>query len=304
MSEQTTQIKVGVTAVIALCILIFGIIWGKEFRFAQEFTVFKIHFDNVYGLESGDPVLWSGINCGEVIDIQFNPSEARGAIVTVRLSIKKPVLYSDYVITIEDAGLMGDKMVTIDQGSKGNPIEIMEKLSGVEPSGLQQLTKDAKIVIRNVNKLLDQISTSISELDMTEFSRSLKKSVEDLGSTAKELRDLIESNKPGINDAVMNFGESSKRFKGIIEKNDQSISRIIQNADSLTAKLDRILTHVDSSTAVFDTLKTYIENRDGTIRKLFFSDSLYYEFRAMNRNLDSLITRARKGDLNLKLDWW
>jgi len=180
----------------------------------------------------------------------------------------------------------------------------METLSGSEPTGLQQFTKDAKQTMDNFNKLLEQISYSVSELDMIELSQSLKTSVEDLGSTAKELHDLIKSNRPGIDDAVMNFGESSKKFKGIVEKNEQSISRIIQNADSLTAKLDRVLTHIDSSTAVFDTLKTYVENRDGTIRKLFFSDSLYYEFRAMSRNLDSLITRARSGELRLNVDLW
>lgn len=301
MIDKKTQLKVGVTTVVAVGIIVIGIIWGKEYRFTQDFTVLRIRFENVNGLDKGDPVLWAGLRCGEVIDVKLDPSGAKGAIVVVRMALKQPILYSDYVIRAEDFSLMGDKMVTIDQGREGQAVDLRETLTGTGTAGMQGLSKQATEVLEQINTFLFNLNSSI---DLGELNRSMKVSIEDLGVAAVNLRELLTKNRAAIENAVKNFEDSSEEFKKIISGNDETITRILTRADTLTSRLNNVLARWDSSTVFLDTLRTYVENQDGTIRKLFFSDSLYNEIRTIGQNLDSLITQAREGELHFNIDWW
>ena len=132
----------------------------------------------------------------------------------------------------------------------------------------------------------------------------MKTSIEDMGTAAIELRDLIAKNRNAIETAVKNFEDSSEELKKIISGNDEAITRILTGAETLTKRFNSVLARWDMSTVFLDTLRTYVENQDGTIRKLFLSDSLYNEFRTIGSNLDSLINQARKGEFHLNVDLW
>jgi len=301
MVEKKAQFYVGITAVIGICIIVLGTIWGKELRFAQDSTTLRIRFENVGGLSKGDPVMWSGINSGDVVEVKIDPSGQPGAIVFVRLKISDPTIYTDYSIRIEDFGLMGDKMVTIYKGISGQPINLAEILAGKQPQGIQVLTQKTSVILDQINTFLTHLNSSVN---LGELNQSMKESIDQMRSAAVDLRELVAENKPAIERAVRNFEASSQKINEIISENDETITHIVNSADSLITGFNAAIAHWDSSIVFLDTLRVYVENNDGTMRKLFTSDSLYNELRAVGYSLDSLLTQARDGKLHLNLDWW
>jgi ABC-type transporter Mla subunit MlaD len=53
MEGKSTDVKVGITVILAAIILILGILWIGEFRLSRKWASYVVYFDEVGGLSSG-----------------------------------------------------------------------------------------------------------------------------------------------------------------------------------------------------------------------------------------------------------
>ena len=81
--SRRTDIQVGITVLVALGILLWGVTWLKEFSLARKQRVWIVHFPQTGGLAAADEVQVNGIRLGDVRDVALVPD---GVIVNLQLS--------------------------------------------------------------------------------------------------------------------------------------------------------------------------------------------------------------------------
>jgi hypothetical protein len=140
--------------------LLFGVglflIGSRQKVFTRGFHVYS-DFTSVSGLETGANVRVSGLEAGEVEEIQV-PSQASSLFrVKLRLTEKvHPLVRQDSLAVIQTEGLVGDKFVEIDKGSDQTE-ECQEggTIPSKEPFDFADLMQDARNLFKTTNTTLE-----------------------------------------------------------------------------------------------------------------------------------------------------
>lgn len=221
---MSKDLKVGFFVLMGLALagLVIFLI-GNERRFFDTSLEFYTEFDDVEGLRPGAPVMMSGVRVGQVEDVGYGEDGSDG--VQVELSIVADGarrIRTDATVHIENKGLLGDKMLVIDPGKTGEPIEegafiasskedgLMDRLDGVaveaegalrdvraltKTLGDEQLHEDLRGSVRGINTLLREVTEGKGYphrflTDPAEAER-ISKAVESLSGSAEELNHTL-----------------------------------------------------------------------------------------------------------------
>ncbi|MGH7815529.1 MAG: MlaD family protein [Candidatus Binataceae bacterium] len=119
-----SAMRVGATIAAALVVLCFAIFQiGHGSRLFTRTETIQTHFDRINGLQTGAPVMLSGLRIGAVDAIEF-PANPKSAYVVVKMWIEKSAavrVHTDSAAQIDSMGLLGDKYVELSPGSPGAP---------------------------------------------------------------------------------------------------------------------------------------------------------------------------------------
>jgi phospholipid/cholesterol/gamma-HCH transport system substrate-binding protein len=267
MSERKIEVIVGLFVSVAVLGLILGVVWGKNFQFFSKRQHLNLLFDNVRGLETGDPVVVRGLEMGGVERIYLNEQN-----VEVRIWFEPDVrLYSDFCVIIETKEIMGGKQITLCPGTSGKPAVITDPVRG-EVQG-------------DFNSLFAQADNLFSELD----------------TLLHETRDLLTNSKI---DNILNHMEiTSKQTRLLISeirqplissvKQIESVSERV-HSDSTVEKMTDLISRLDSAAVTFHRIALRIEDQEGTLGELVHDKKLYEDLITTTGRLDSLFVDIRK----------
>ena len=140
--NNKSQLLLGAFFVVVLGILGYYTLFLTEFSLFREQHELVVHFPDADGLREGDAVLVAGIRRGRVATLSFDPGADLERRITVALKLDSEVaLREGFGIWIEDATLLGGKLVSIDPGpAGGTPVSEGAQLYGaIEASALSGL---------------------------------------------------------------------------------------------------------------------------------------------------------------------
>ena len=205
--SQKFKIRLGLFVAGGLTLFVIAIfIIGKQKNLFNP--VFKITstFQNVGGLQIGNNVRFSGINVGTVDNIVIiNDSTVRTDLIIkeeVRQFIK-----SDCRVAIGSEGVIGDKLVTISQGSAEAPlVKEGQRLESSEPvetdaimASLRVTAGNAEVITKQLAEIMTKINTGKGTLgrliqDKT-LAENLNKTVSNLKNSSKSLDENMTAAK-------------------------------------------------------------------------------------------------------------
>lgn len=149
-------------------------------------------FNDVGGLKVGAPVRISGVNVGSIADIEFIGRELkphqRVRVTLSVLSKYKKQLDVHSVYTIKTEGLLGDKLIDIQEDLGGKPINLTKEgyIIGQDPLDIHNLADDFSRTTKYFNYLSSRMTQLVEDLQL--FARTS-------GRTVERLEDrLIEGN--------------------------------------------------------------------------------------------------------------
>lgn len=160
--------------------------------------VFKVTttFYNVSGLQVGNNVRFSGINVGVVDNIYI----INDSTVKVDMLIKKDVwkfIKSDSEVSIGSEGLIGDKLLTISQGSFDAPqVEKDQYLESNEPIETDEIMESVSITSANVEIITDQLAEIMMKINSGE------------GTLGRLIQDTTIAEN--LNQTIVNLKKSSR----------------------------------------------------------------------------------------------
>ncbi len=261
--ERKSEVLVGITVTVAIIVLTLSVIWGKGISFVSHKNRLVVRFDNVAGLEKGDPVVIRGIKQGEVENRILKPTCAE-----VRLWLRDNVpLYSDLEITIESPELMGGRQIKICPGKSNKPVDFSKVFYGKTQGDV------ADLVVR--------IDNAVSKVD----------------SLFLKFRDLL--GKDRLSRILQNVEETTDQAKLMVQENRKALRLSLERLDDMTRQLQEdstvirigdIAVKLDSTVYLMKLVTMRMEKEEGTLGKLLRDRDLYDQLLKTSADLDSLVT--------------
>ena len=223
---QKFKVRLGLFIIGGLVIFVIAIfIIGKQENLFDP--VFKITttFNNVSGLEAGSNIRFSGINVGTVDDIRI----INDTTVRVDMLIKRSVqqfIKSDCEAGIGSAGIIGDRILIITQGSEGNPI-VKEGafIRSREPVESDAIMESMKVTADNAAIISYQLADIM--VNINSGNGTLGRLIQD--STIAENIDRtiinLKNSSKGL-DENMNAAKESFLFKGYFNRKAKAAEKL------------------------------------------------------------------------------
>lgn len=157
---MSRAIKVGVFLVAGIVLFCIGLflIGSRAQFFTHHFTVYT-EFNDVDTLQTGAKVRVSGMDAGEVTDIQVPSGPASRFRLKLKVDEKfHPVIREDSLTTIETEGMVGNKFVNINKGSEHSP-ECPQgcTLRGQEPVSVGALMRQGSDIAKSVQSTIQDL---------------------------------------------------------------------------------------------------------------------------------------------------
>jgi phospholipid/cholesterol/gamma-HCH transport system substrate-binding protein len=267
MKEKKEELIVGIVVTVGVLLLVLGVVWGKKADLLEKRIWLTVRFENVRGLEKGDPVVVRGIQQGEVDDIRLGHD-----FVGVRLWVKsEATIFSDAQAFVEDRDLMGGKQIQIEPGRGPEFLPDKTVLIGNTRFDMREMLFAGGKVIAQIDSLI----TRLKGITNPERLNAVLKNVEGASAQAKG---ILEENRTAIRNTLKQLEEVTRTFK----------------EDSTAARFNKTITQIDSMVATAKRLVREAEKEDGTLKKLIKDKKLYDRLVQTSTDLDSLIEDVKK----------
>ena len=227
---QKFKIRLGLFVAGGLALFVIAVfIIGKQKNLFNP--VFKITstFHNVGGLQIGNNVRFSGINVGTFDNIVIiNDSTVRTDLI-IKEEVRK-FIKSDCKVAIGSEGVIGDKLVTISQGSAEAPlVKEGQQLRSSEPvetdaimAGLRVTVGNAEVITQQLAEIMTKINTGKGTLGRLIQDKTL---AENLNKTVLNLKKSSKSLDENMTAAKHNFflkGYFNKKAKKAAQKKEDA----------------------------------------------------------------------------------
>lgn len=300
MHKHKKEIQIGITVIVALTILFFGINYmkGKEF-FSSNNTYFAV-YSSVSGLHASNYIYINGMKVGYVKKIERMDSRGQHFLVTISIDndVKIP---HDSKLVMYSSGLLGGTEMRIDVGSSSvflnskdtidahAEIGMMDKLGGDLKPTIENITVAAAhldSVLMAINKLLDEQGRNNIEQSI----ENIKVSTEYLASISIQIDGLLDKEKVRVKQILANLESITDNFNSNSDKFNNIISNFSNIADTLAqANIGQTLRETNQSLISVSTILKKIQTGEGNIGLLINDDSLYNNLNLSAKKLDALI---------------
>lgn len=295
--NRKTNIKVGITVILALLIFIWILGWAKRITIAGDYNVLKMRFNSVSGLEIGDHITINGVKMGKVHDIKID-----GNYVLVEGYIPKSVVIKkDARATVEMMDLMGGKKIELKPGISNELFDFNDVLEGRLstdiPGALSMVgnvEQDLKEIIIDTRNLLEKINKNLSDENLV---NSLKISVKNLEEITTNLNSFLTKNNDKLEKTIDNISK-------LTDKTDQFLT---QNTDTLIATFNEtrlLISNLNKVVNSLDRIISQTESGENNLGKIVYDEELYNKLKqSINRlNEISNILLEQMNSKGIKVD--
>jgi len=287
--RRNAEFIVGLTVIAGLSILLFGILWGKNYRMASNQAGLSFIFQNTGGLRVNDPVTVSGVRKGQVTGMRLE-----NGFVRVDLNLDRDVqLYADVQAYITAVEMMGGKKVEIEPGRSGQLLDLANlkiPLRGAQTTGFSEMFLEMSKITARSGQLMQRLDSTITLaaafLDEVTFRRPLIAVLTNLQASTAAMRELVQNNQASMQQTMTNAEAASTQLRHLVERGAPQI-------DSTFITLGRTIRKLDSFTATLDDISTRLQNRQGNLGKLIYDEEAYHRLNSTIAKVDSTMVELR-----------
>ncbi|MDZ7289944.1 MAG: MlaD family protein [candidate division KSB1 bacterium] len=287
--KKNVEFKVGLVVIVGLFVLLFGILWGKNYRLAANQYRLSFLFEHTGGLQVNDPVTVNGVKKGQVAAIKLDKG-----LVRVEVLLDRDVqLFSSLRAYITAVELMGGKKVEIIPGTSGTLLNLdtlRTPLLGTQTAGIPEMMVALSQIAGRSNRLMERLDSTITLaagfLDDATVRQPLVTTLNDLQVSAAALKQFLQSNQMGMQQTVTNLESASSHLRGIVDRRSPQI-------DSTLLIFSRTAQKLESFTVLLDEISLRLQMRQGNLSKLIYDEETYTRLNAAIARVDSAALELR-----------
>jgi phospholipid/cholesterol/gamma-HCH transport system substrate-binding protein len=310
VKKNKIELIVGGTVFIALFILIAGVLWLKGALVMEKMVQYSVLFPNVGTLQPGDPVMVNGVKKGSVSTISL-----KGARVAVTIDLDREIVLTDASrITVQNIGLMGERMVGVQLETAGKRIQPNGKkkseivfIDGYFDTGIAEAMGMIGTVLTDVRALVKNIDWIVDgTVGDTSFFMQFKRIVSRLETVTGAVERLIADNRPSIERSIASLEQVAAEVNGLVDSNKQRINVLAADGARIGSRAVAIATRIDSLTGTLQTMVARLNKGEGTAGLLLKDERFYYDLKKTIVDLDTFINTANRKGIKLhitKLNW-
>ncbi|MBK7701391.1 MAG: MCE family protein [bacterium] len=265
--KRKREVQVGITVIMSLVVLIWGMLWFKQVRFAGGVSHYAVEFSSVGGLQTHDRVQVRGIRSGAVEKFVMVGDKVR-----VDFYVEPETrLTQDSRIALTSMGIVGEMLVEITPGS-GPPAPEGHVFRG-------EVLKDMGAMMNEGAATLEEARTLTREL--TAFMQEVREGdrvgaiMDDTRSTMASLRATNEELTPEVKHLVADLRATTAAVRTAVAGPDSLLAGTLRGAGATLARADSLTILLTRTTTSLAALVERLESGQGTAGRILKDDSLY-----------------------------
>jgi phospholipid/cholesterol/gamma-HCH transport system substrate-binding protein len=279
------EIQVGIFSLVGIVVLVAGLMWLRDFRFSQRYSVYKAFFTDTGGLVPGDVVMVSGFRKGNVRQMRLLD---RG--VEVDLAVEQDVvLRVDARAVIGTRGLLGERYVELLRGVEPEALPPGSTLRGEVQTGMGELMAIAGDLLRSARAASDEVHQILEALSRASEDEQLTQGIRDAAVAASELRTMLQANRADFEAAVEHFRDASQNLARVTGRTEGDIVALTADMRAAAADLDSLLGELQTAAGKTNQVADRLLRDDSTFGQLVNDRELYDRLLRVTSRADSLI---------------
>ena len=205
LSDYLVALFVIACSIVLLAALTFAL---SGYRLKKPTRTLQINYEDVTGIKVNSEVRYAGAPAGRVIAMRHLTAKEREDLpnkkdavrVTLGLGEGIPPLPTDVTATLSSDTLLSPKFVALSAGTPGGQVLANNAaIEGHPAYGIEQITAAAGPLFENANKLLNDLSVTVTGLkkDLDEFTPKLGPLADSLKMDVDNLQNVI-TNLDGV----------------------------------------------------------------------------------------------------------
>ncbi len=285
----THEVKIAITAIIAVVLLFFGLQFLKGLNVFSSNNIYYAQFKDISGLANGSPIMANGYKVGMVKDIQYNFSTNKDIIAVLSIDKQLEIPKGSYVELSTE--LLGGTSLNLIIGKYSDGLyEKGDTLKGGLANGVLNQVSE---MVPNIEKILPHLDSILINLNHILSSPAIGGTIDNaekltaqLTNSAHELNGIMHN----INTTLPNM--MNKANNTLDEANDAmaNVSSITKKIDE--AGLDKLITELSASVAEAKTLLAKVNDSNGTMGALINDRQLYDNLNASVESLNKTLQQA------------
>lgn len=273
------EIKIALTAIVALVVLFFGLNFLKGVSMFSDNNQYYVTFKNISGVDRNCPIYAEGVVVGSVSDISYDYSHAKPTQLLAL--INKQMVIPDGTTAEIKSDLMGNTQVNLILGDYSNASippggtiagndseETMAKLKAMIPT--------MESMVPKLDSILTSLSIILSDPAILNILDNTDQLTANLTKTSQQLNTLTAQLNKGV--------------PGLME----GASRVLDNSETLTANLSAVdvegtMSKVNQTLDEVNATMAKINSPEGTIGKMISDPDLYDNLNSTMADADSLM---------------
>lgn len=300
--DKKTLLKVGITLVVSIAMLLWGIAFLKDLKFGLETTDLVVYFNDVNGLKEGDPVSVNGVTKGKINKIELAPGDS----VRVDFSLSKEVtLKKDYSVAVAMIELMSGKQIYIKPGTSKEPADISRPLVGDKNvdmvsiiATMNQVGQDVKMITSKLDTSMTKLMVSLDHINGIVGDDALKSNIKGAASNfndaSRNLNLMLADTRSSINSLTSKLNNIAMNVDNTVSETKPELKETMQDIRLLTARLDTLTININS-------LVTGATDTNSTVGKLLTEDDMYGNINKALLNINKLVRKIEKDGIRLRL---
>lgn len=284
----TKEFTIGLSVIVALLILFFGIDYLKGINFMKPSNFYYAEYANVAGLEITAPVTIDGYKVGQVREIQFDYQNPGPIKVVLSLDSKLKVPEDSYATIV--SGLLNGASIDLHLGRSKKMIEVGGTIkSQVAPDMMSALSND---LMPKVGNILPQIDSLLAAVNRLVSDPALTNTVRNLDGISTNLLDATGGLKGSLRSDVPAILSSTRSFTHNLDTISADLTLLSAQLRSLP--INATMENVNALTANLSEFSKRLNSEKSTLGKLNNDPEFYNRINRVAADVDSLIVDIKR----------
>ncbi|MBK1874635.1 MCE family protein [Marinobacter sp. 1-3A] len=295
MEPKAHHLIIGLFTLTAVLAALLFALWLVKSSADREWSYYEIVFDQaVGGLAKGNPVLYSGVAVGDVLELKLDPDNPGHVRVLVRVEQTVPVRKNTRAGLVL-ANIAGSMSVQFSGGTKDSPVLTGTRTDPAqitaEPSAFKSLLTNGEVLLTKAEQLLTSANTLLSKENtenLTAIFRNTREASESLLDSREQLTALLER----MDDASQRAAEAASK----VSKVSDNANALLQNeTKSVLSSMGSAMTRVQEAVVRIDDLTRKNEGAlDSGLQGMGELAPALRELRGTLRNLNQFTRRLEE----------
>ncbi|MDE6311137.1 MAG: MlaD family protein [Muribaculaceae bacterium] len=291
------EVIIGLCAIVALLILIFGIQFLKGINLFHPANYYYASYNNVEGLAQSAPVTLNGFKVGQVHEIIYQYD--RPGNVVVELNLDKSLQIPEGTVAKLSSDLLGTASIVLELGKQGRYLSVGDTLKGMTDPGLMGSVTET--LLPSVGAVVPKIDTLLTNLNAITGNPALTASITRLDAITAELAKSTAT----LSRMLADLGPATANIRSITQNVDTITGNFADVSTQLSqAHVDSILRDLEATAANVHALTEQLNDPNSSIGLLTRDPALYENINKTVVSLDSLFTDIKahpKRYINIKV---